>query len=223
MPVANLRALVFAGALLAPLSLAAARPRALEELLDRAVAAWSKVKTARATFEQTIENPLTGRTLTASGEYQQQRPGKLSVRFSQPADDRIVADGSRLWLYLPSTTPGQVIRTSLKNGGTGTVDLTAQFLTAPRTRYTVSTAGTANVSGRATHAYTLVPKQKDGASFQTAKVWIDDADATIRQFEVTEPSGVVRRVRLTSFRPNTPVDASAFTFAVPEGVRVVDR
>ena len=63
------------------------------------------MKTARATFEQTIENPLTGRTLTASGEYQQQRPGKLSVRFSQPADDRIVADGSRLWLPTSAEDP----------------------------------------------------------------------------------------------------------------------
>jgi outer membrane lipoprotein carrier protein len=223
MPVARFRALVLTGALLAPLSLAATRPHAQGDLLDRAVAAWSKVKTARATFEQTITNSLTGRTLTASGEYQQQRPGKISVRFSEPANDRIVADGTRLWLYLPSTTPGQVLRTSLKNGGSGTVDLTAQFLTAPRTRYTISQAGAAEVSGRATHAYTLVPKQKEGATFQTATVWIDDADATIRQFEVTEPSGLVRRVRLTSFRPNVPVDASAFTFTVPAGVRVVDR
>jgi outer membrane lipoprotein-sorting protein len=103
------------------------------------------------------------------------------------------------------------------------VDLSAQFLTAPRSRYTVSPAGTAQVSGRATHAFTLVPKQKESAQFQTATVWIDDADATIRQFEITEPSGVQRRVRLTSFRPNAPVDASAFTFDVPEGVRIVDR
>jgi outer membrane lipoprotein carrier protein len=220
---ARLRALAFAGALLAPLSLAAARPRAQGDLLDRAVAAWSKVKTARATFEQTITNSLTGRTFTATCDYQQQRPGKLSVRFSQPANERIVADGSHLWLYLPSTTPGQVIRTSLKNGGTGTVDLTAQFLTAPRSRYDITQTGTATVSGRATHAYNLVPKQKQGAQFQTATVWIDDADATIRQFEVTEQSGVVRRVRLTSFQPNAPVDAKAFTFTVPEGVRIVDR
>lgn len=219
----QLRALAFAGALLAPLSLAAARPRAQGDLLDRAVAAWSKVKTARATFEQTITNALTGRTLTATGEYQQQRPGKLSVRFSEPADDRIVADGSRLWLYLPSTTPGQVIRTSLRSGGTGTVDLTAQFLTDPRSRYAITQTGTAVVSGRATHAYHLVPKEKQGAQFQSATVWIDDADATVRQFEVTEPSGLVRRVRLISFRPNAPVDASAFTFRVPEGVRIVDR
>ena len=223
MPIARLRALALAGALLAPLSLAAARPRAQADLLDRAVAAWSKVKTARATFEQTINNPLTGRTLTASGEYQQQRPGKLSVRFSDPANDRIVADGWRLWLYLPSTTPGQVIRTSLKSGGSGTVDLTAQFLTAPRSRYTVSAAGTATVSGRATHAFTLVPKSAKSAQFKTATVYIDDVDATIRQFEVTEPSGLQRKVRLTSFRTNVPVDAAAFRFTPPAGVRIVER
>lgn len=219
----QLRALAFAGALLAPLSLAATAPRAQGDLLDRAVAAWSKVRTARGTFEQTITNSLTGRTLTATGEYQQQRPGKISVRFSEPANDRIVADGSHLWLYLPSTTPGQVIRTSLKDGGSGTVDVAAQFLDSPRSRYTITPAGTATVSGRPTHAYNLVPKAKQGAPFQSAIVWIDDSDATVRQFEVTESSGVARRVRLTSFRSNVPVDASAFTFRVPEGVRVVNR
>jgi outer membrane lipoprotein carrier protein len=193
------------------------------DLLDRAVAAWAKVKTARATFEQTIVNPLTGATLVSSGEYQQQRPGKLSVQFHDPATDRIVADGRNVWLYLPSSAPGQVIRSPLDAGGTGTVDLSAQFLTAPRSRYAVSSAGTATVSGRATHAFTLVPKAAKGAPFKTATVYIDDADATIRQFDVTEPSGLQRKVRLTSFRTNVPVDAAAFTFAPPAGVRIVDR
>src|SRR5215210_3994640 len=173
----HFRALALAGALLAPLSLAATRPRPQADLLDRAVAAWTKVKTARATFEQTITNSLTGRTFTSTCEYQHRRPGKLSVRFSEPANDRIVADGKRLWLYLPSTTPGQVIRTALKGDGTGTVDLSAQFLSEPRSRYVVTPAGTATISGRATHAFGLVPKSKEGAPFQSATVWIDDADA----------------------------------------------
>jgi outer membrane lipoprotein carrier protein len=193
------------------------------DLLDRAVARWATVKTARATFEQTIVNALTGNTLTATGEYQQQRPGKLSVRFDNPATDRIVADGKQVWLYLPSSAPGQVIRSPLGAGGTGTVDLTAQFLTAPRSRYTVTTAGSTTVSGRATHGFTLVPKVAKGAQFKTATVYIDDADATIRQFEVTEQSGLQRKVRLTSFRTNVPVDAAAFTFTPPAGVRIVDR
>ena len=219
----RLRALGLAGALFAPLTVASALPRAQRDLLDRAVAAWAKVKTARATFEQTITNSLTGRTLKASGEYQQQRPGKLSVRFDDPANDRIVADGKRLWLYLPSSAPGQVIRTDLKEGGSGTVDLSAQFLTAPRSRFTVTPGAAADVGGHATHIFTLVPKQKDTAPFQSATVWIDDADATIRQFEVTENANVQRRVRMTSFKTNVPVDASAFVFKVPDGVRVVDR
>ena len=219
----RLRALGLAGALLAPLTVAAARPRAQGDLLDRAVAAWAKVKTARATFEQTITNSLTGRTLQASGEFQQQRPGKLSVQFDDPANDRIVADGKQLWLYLPSSVPGQVIRTDLKEGGSGTVDLSAQFLTAPRSRYTITPGPAADLGGRATHIYTLVPKDKSAFHFQSAMVWIDDADATIRQFELTENANVNRRVRMTSFKTNVPVDPLAFVFKVPQGVRVVDR
>lgn len=223
MHVRRLFAVAFIGSLLAPVSPASARPRPQTDLLDRAVAVWSKVRTARASFEQTITNSLTGRTLTATGEYQQQRPGKLSVRFDEPANDRIVADGKHLWLFLPSTTPNQVIRTALRDGGSGTVDLSAQFLTSPRSRFTVVPAGTLAVDGRPTHAFTLTPKSKEGAPFQVATVWIDDADATIRQFDVTETTGVQRKVKLTSFRTNVAVDASSFVFRVPDGVRVVEH
>jgi len=193
------------------------------DLLDRAVSAWSHVKTARATFDQSIVNPLTGNTLTSSGEYQQQRPGKLSVRFNDPATDRIVADGKYVWLYLPSTTPGQVIRSRLGEGGTGTVDLSAQFLTAPRSRYDITALGTKTVAGRATHGYRLVPKAGREAPFKTAVVYIDDANATVRQFDVTEQSGLQRTVTLTSYRTNVPVDAKAFTFTPPAGTRIVNR
>ena len=222
MNVRRLRSLVVAGVLVAPMSLAASRPRQAD-LLDRAVASWAKVRTARATFEQTVTNALTGRTLTAAAEFQQQRPGKLSIRFSEPANEAIVSDGKNLWLYLPSSAPGQVIRTSARTGSGGTVDFTAQFLNAPRSRYNVTTAGTLDVGGRPTHGFTLLPKEKEGAPFKAATVWIDDSDATIRQFEVAENSGLQRKVRLTSFKTNVPVDAKAFTFTVPEGVRIVDR
>ncbi|MEO6527950.1 MAG: outer membrane lipoprotein carrier protein LolA [Gemmatimonadaceae bacterium] len=222
MHVRRLQSLILAGALLAPLSFASARPRAQGDLLDRAAALWSKARTARATFEQTITNSLTGGTLTATGEYQQQKPGKLSVSFSKPANERIVADGKYLWLYLPSTTPGQVIRTSMTEGSSGMMDPT-QFLNSPRARFIVVPAGTLAIGGRPTHAFTLTPKSKAGAPFQTATVWIDDADATVRQFDVAENTGVQRKVRLTSFKTNVAVDAGAFTFEVPAGARVVNH
>ena len=79
------------------------------------------------------------------------------------------------------------------------------------------------VGGRPTHAFNLVPKSAASALFKAAVVWIDDVDATIRQFEVTEPNGVLRRIRLTSLRTNVPVDAHTFVFVTPKGVRVVER
>ena len=222
----RLIAAALAATLLGTATLSEARPTtrtAQGDLLDRAVAVWAKVKTARATFEQTINNPLTGRTLTASGEYQQERPAKLAVHFADPANDRIVADGNFVWLYLPSSAPDQVIKTPQTAAGTGTVDLTAQFLTAPRSKYNIDPVGTQVVSGRPTHGYNLIPKVTTGAAFRAASVWIDDDDATIRQFEVTDQSGVQRKIRLTSFKTNVPVDAKAFVFTPPAGVRVIAR
>jgi outer membrane lipoprotein carrier protein len=219
--------LVVSVALLGSASSIDARPAAhvarQADLLDRAVAAWAKVKTAHATFEQTITNPLTGRTLTANGEYVQQRPGKLSVSFADPANDRIVADGKFVWVYLPSSVPDQVIKSVQSENGTGTVDLSAQFLTAPRSKYTINPVGTLTVSGRATHGFNLIPKTAGSAPFQVATVWIDDTDATIRQFEVVDANGVRRRIRLTSFQTNVPVDESAFVYTPPAGIRVVNR
>lgn len=219
----TLGALVLATVMHASIAEAAAPKVKQADLLDRAVAAWAKVKTVRATFEQTITNALTGRTLNAKGEYQQQRPGKLAVLFADPANDRIVADGKSVWLYLPSSAPDQVMKTALGADGTGTVDLTAQFLTSPRTKYNITPIGAQVVSGRATQGYTLTPKNSASAPFQVASVWIDSADATIRQFEVTERSGVQRKVRLLTLKTNVPVESSAFVFTPPKGVRVIER
>ncbi len=222
----NRRMLYSVAALMLAGQIAAAegRPRTPQaDLLDRAVAAWARVKTARATFEQSITNSLTGRTMTSTGEYQQERPSRLAVMFSNPASDRIIADGKFVWLYLPSSAPDQVIKTTQSSIGTGTVDISAQFLTSPRTKYNITPGGTLVVSGRATHAYTLVPKTDEGAPFKLAAVWIDDEDATIRAFEVTDASGVQRKVRLTSFKVNVPVDEAAFKFTPPPGVHVIVR
>ena len=195
--------------------------QSVDATVNRAVAAYAKLKTARATFEQTITNPLTGTTVVAKGEYLQQVPGRLSVRFTGPKGDRIVADGKALWAYLPSSNPGQVMKLPLTDDGAGSVDLTAQFLKDPKSKYTISDAGAAKVGGRAARALLLVPKRP--MQFTKATVWVDDADGSVRQFEVTDPNGLLRRVRLTSLAVNVSVDPAAFTFTPPKGVKVFDQ
>jgi len=215
-----MRAYVVAAALSA-VALAPLSAQSVDATVNRAVAAYAKLKTARATFEQTITNPLTGTTVVAKGEYLQQVPGRLSVRFTDPKGDRIVADGKVLWAYLPSSNPGQVMKLPLTDDGAGSVDLTAQFLKDPKTKYTISDAGAATVGGRAARALSLVPKRP--MQFAKATVWVDNADGSVRQFEVTDPNGLLRKVRLTSLAVNVPVDPAAFTFTPPKGVKVFDQ
>jgi chaperone LolA len=219
-----MRTSIIAAALFAGAAIPLATPVAAQSTaaVDRATAAWGRITSLRAGFQQAVTNPLTGRTETARGEYQQQGRTKLAVRFTDPAGDRIVADGKHLWLYLPSTTPGQVLRSPVGDGAGG-VDVTAQFLSSPKTRFTITAEGSATVAGRAADVLLLVPKRADDRPFARAKVWVDAKDGLIRQFEVTDGQGLTRKVTLTDVQVNAKVDPAAFRFTPPKGVRVVDR
>jgi outer membrane lipoprotein carrier protein len=207
-------------AILATAPLSAQSP---EATVQRAVKAYSKVRTIRASFTQTVTNPLTGSDVKSRGEMQQSIPGRLSIEFSEPAGDRIVADGKIVWLYLPSTNPGQVIKARVgENGRANVPDVTSWFLESPETRYRMSAAGTATIAGHATHAVKLVSIDST-IPFQKATVWVDDDDALIRQFETTDANGLTRRITITRIQPNAKLDSGVFAFVPPRGVKVIDQ
>jgi outer membrane lipoprotein carrier protein len=193
----------------------------VDATIKRAIAAWSRVKTFRATFEQNITNPITGSAMVSRGELQQRKPNKLAITFSDPAGDRIIGDGKFVWVYLQSATPGQVIKLANTDAGAASTDLIGQFLTTPRSKYTATDAGADKVGDRGARAIVLLAKQGERLPFIRAKVWVDDIDGLIRQFESTDASGITRRVTLLTFRLNSSVDDSVFAFKVPTGVRVV--
>jgi outer membrane lipoprotein carrier protein len=202
---------------------ALAGAQSADAAIDRAVAAWKPVKTARGSFEQLVSNPLTGGSATAKGEFQQERPNRLAIRFTDPSGDMIIADGKSMWVYLPSSAPGQVVKQAATDQSAVPIDFTGDFLEAPRSRYDITDGGAQTIDGRATRMLKLVPKKGSGSAFTRSTVWVDDRDGLIRQFEVVESNGVTRRIRLTTLSVNAPVDAAAFTFKVPKGVKVVDR
>jgi outer membrane lipoprotein carrier protein len=218
-----MRTLLFLTTLSLGATIAAPTKQSPDATINRAIAAWSKVKTLRATFEQTITNPITGSNLSSRGELQQRKPNKLAITFSDPAGDRIVADGKYVWLYLQSATPGQVVKMSITDVGAANTDLIGQFLNTPRRKYDAVDAGADKVAGRPARALILTGKQGQTLPFVRAKVWVDSADGLIRQFEATDANGVMRRVRLLTVKANAHVDASVFVFRVPPNVRVVER
>lgn len=188
---------------------------------DRVAKAWGAQGSLAATFEQKITNPLLGRTMSSRGTFQQQKPNKVSITFTDPVGDRIVGDGKSLWVYLPSSTPGQVLKLPGDADGAVVVDLLGQLLEAPRQSFTISGGEAVTVEGRATRRVQLVPRKAGSVPFQKATLWLDEKEPRPVRVQVLDAQGVDRTITLTSWSPNTKIPAKTFTFAPPKGVKVL--
>ena len=113
-------------------------------LVDRAVKRFREAGTVRASFEQALTSPATGTVHTSRGEYFQGGGSRFALRFADPAGDAIVNDGAALWLYLPSSAKGQVIK--LPSGASTGFDVLANLLRALEGR--VRRDATARRAGR---------------------------------------------------------------------------
>ena len=188
-------------------------------LVDRAALQYRAAASVRAAFDQTLTVPGSA-PQTARGEYFQGSTSRFALRFSDPAGDAIVNDGASLWLYLPSSAPGQVIK--MKSGAGTKFDLLGELLSAPKTDYVTVRVRDETVEGHATTVFALSPKKAD-LPFTRATLWIGKSDAIIWQLETVEPGGMTRRVRFASVRMDTDLPPESLIFTPPSGVKVIDQ
>ncbi len=189
-------------------------------LFDRAATAYKAARTIRTTFDQTLTNPMAGTPQHSRGDYLQGEGSRFAIRFTDPAGDAVVNDGASLWLYLPSSAKGQVIR--MPSQATAGMDFLSALLSAPRTDYVVQRLRDEALDAHATTVYSLLPK-RDDMPFTRATLWIGKSDALIWQLETAEQGGIARRVHFRSVEMNADVSAGAFAFTVPAGVKVLDQ
>jgi outer membrane lipoprotein carrier protein len=176
----------------------------------------------RADFVQVIDNPMID-SAESRGTLVQAGNDKLAMRFSDPPGEAIVIDGQHVWVYTPSTTPGQVIRMGVPSGGPAYgYNMLAWLLDRPAERYSATYVRPDKLNGRAVDVVELVPAVPD-LPFDRAIVWLDKEDGLPRRLEITEHSGATRTLTLSKMRVNQSVPDRTFTFEVPSGVRVVDQ
>jgi outer membrane lipoprotein carrier protein len=186
--------------------------------LRRAATAYEDVRSLRADFTLRAENPLLRSTSTSRGTLFQRSPDRLLLRFTQPAGDRVVVDGTWIWTYYPSADSTQVLRTAAGHG-TGGVDLRAQFIGEPERRFQAERTGTEAVDGRPADVLRLIPRQD--AAYRELRVWVDRQDGLARRFEIVEANGAVRRFDLADLQVNPTLADELFRFEPPPGVRVI--
>ena len=192
-------------------------------ILDRASQTYQTVTSLSADFVQIITNPMIGAPDTTRGRLYQMRPSRFAMRFTKPKGDRIVADGRFLWLYTPSTTPGQVIRSRIPEYGTTGPNLIGQFVEQPRERYTAQYVRADSLpDGGPVDVIRLVPKGHE-QPYGEAKIWVGREDGLVHRVDIVESSGQERTVILRNIRVNRGVPGRELTFSPPAEVRVVDQ
>jgi outer membrane lipoprotein carrier protein len=201
---------------------AVARAQDANSLVGRSSRVYRSLSSLTADFVQIIDNPMIDSAETR-GTLVQAGPDKLAMRFTDPPGEAVIIDGRSVWVYTPSTTPGQVIRMSVPSGGpVYGYNMLAWLLDRPAERYTASYLRGDVVGGRSMDVVKLVPAVPD-LPFEKAVLWLDRADGIPRRLEITEHSGATRTLTLSKVRINQSVPDSTFRFAVPSGVRVVDQ
>ena len=188
----------------------------------RAGAVYRSLSSLQADFTQVVEDAVIGDTLRSTGRLYQAGQNAFAMRFTDPPDDVIVVDGRYVWVYTPSTTPGQVIRMPMDTDPVYGVNLLARILDRPADRYRVSWLRADTAGGRVVDVVALVP-QGSNLNFDRAVLWLDRDDALPRRIELDESRGVRRILDLSHLRPNAEVPAELLAFKVPRGVRVVDQ
>jgi outer membrane lipoprotein carrier protein len=190
--------------------------------LDHASRSYDTVRTLAADFIQIVENPMLGEPDTTRGRLFQRRPSYFAMRFTEPAGDRVVADGRKLWLYTPSTTPGQVIRAAIPGTGSTGPNLIGQFVERPRERYDARYVRADSLPDGAVDVIALTPRATD-LPYTSATVWISRNGGLVRRIEIVETSGQRRTISLKNLAVNRDIPAREFRFVPTSGLQVVDQ
>jgi len=188
----------------------------------RAGTTYRSLTSLQADFVQVIQDPGLGDTLKSTGRLYQAGPNAFAMRFDDPPDEAIVIDGKFVWIYTPSSTPGQVIRTRMETDPVYGANLLAKLLDRPAERYHSSWVRADTLGGRQVEVVAIVPTGEN-LNFSKAVLWLDQESALPRRIELTESGGVRRILTLAHLKPNAAIDKTVFEFKVPKGVRVVDQ
>lgn len=214
-------ALALAGLLLLPPGSVRAQDGRGLELLEATAARYGAVDSFCADFAQTLEVTLLGQERSGVGRLCQARPDLFAMRFTEPEGDAVVVDGASVWVYYPSTDPGQVLKLPMAQAPGG-FDFHRAFLTDPAEKYEVAYGEEDVVAGHQAHRLELTPRDP-AARYRRAEVWIDAGTPLLRRIRITEENGSVRTVLLQDVELGARAPDGWFEFTPPDGVQVIQR
>ena len=198
------------------------KPQDGRAVIGRSASVYRSLRSLRADFVQVIDNPMLD-SATSRGTLVQSGEARFAMRFTDPPGEAIVVDGEHIWIYTPSTTPGQVIRMPIPSGGpVYGYNILAWLLDRPSERYTSTLLRSERVDGRTADVVELIPTVSD-LPFDRAVIWLDREDGLPRHLEIQEKSGGKRMLTLSKLRTNASIPDKTFKLDLPAGTHIVDQ
>ena len=211
--------------LLALLATVSAAPRAgaadadcATQIASRVEQRYAKVRDLSAHFEQTTRRVAlggaAGDAIVARGDVQFAKPGKMRWSYQSPEPSLVVSDGSTLWIYDPAAREVQKL------------PLAAGYLSSAGVQFLLGEGKlleefrvTATGCGDPIVTLDLVPKRE--AQYEKLELRVDRASASVNETTVVDLFGNRTTIAFRELRENTGPAANSFSFAPPEGVRVI--
>lgn len=211
---------LFAAALcaLAAVSMSAAPPVTLPQVIQKMQEQQKKTSTLQAEFRQEKEMALLAKPEVSTGTFTYSKPNNVFWSYDTPKKVQMVIAGGTLTTYFPDLKKAEKIdvkrfedRIFKYMGASGAIDELARYFD-----FTFS-----NKASSPEYVLDLKPKTKTVARrVQSIRIWLDKKTYLTNKIEYVEGDGDVTRYAFTNIRINEPVPASRFALALPAGVRV---
>ncbi len=173
----------------------------------------SETQSARAAFEQKVYDKGGKLTQQAQGSFVFQRPGRFRWVYEKPADQVIVGDGERVWIYDRELNQVTVRKMSAALGSTPAALLSGSADVAKA--FELSDAGKRD----GLEWLQAVPRDRE-AGFERMRIGFG-AQGALEAMELVDHFGQTTRLRFTRLVRNPPVDPKEFRFEPPKGADVL--
>jgi len=189
-----------------------------QEVIDRLQQKYEEIESFTAEFEQTLTNR--GITQRESGIVMMKKPGRMYWEYRDPREKYFVADGEKIYFYVPHDNQLLVSKLDLSESNSpllfllGRGDIRRDFL-IELTEETGETTGNESLQLR------LTPRQPQ-PEFSELLLMVSPSTFLIQKLTVVEPIGQQNEYVLRDFRPNDPIPDKQFELKVPSHVEIIE-
>lgn len=190
-------------------------------VVARGSRAYEALSSFQAVFRQHFDDKMIDQP-DSRGVLYQEGKNHFAMRFTDPPKDAIIADGTKLWVYTPSETPGQVMRYPLQNHPTYGTNLLGTFLDDAVDRYRITYVRSEEIDSHMTDAVVMEPIAND-MPFRRATIWFDRENSLPRRLEIDESRDHKRTLQLSQLQINRSIPPGTFVCRPPDGTRIIDQ